>query len=179
MRKDVNVVVVRAVWPDDFIIFNIWLFTTMKICPLALQICQNKLKILPNTKWTLSKWPKCFNILPKWWNFAKSGHTLWGWKKERKKGGAKTSCFQNFQSRISCIRWSSFLIINFSKDILILPILKSQRHDQFIWIIVYFANWWVCIITSWFRLWFYKCHSHPSGCYGVTNTYGQSNVRLC
>ena len=57
----------------------------MKICPIALQICQNKLKILPNTKWTLSKWPKCFNILPKWRNFAKSGHTLWGWKKERKK----------------------------------------------------------------------------------------------
>ena len=47
----------------------------MKICPIALQICQNKLKILPNTKWTLSKWPKCFNIVPKWRNCAKSCHT--------------------------------------------------------------------------------------------------------
>ena len=52
----------------------------MKICPIALQICQNKLKILPNTKWTLSKWPKCFNIVPKWRNFAKSVHTAKGAK---------------------------------------------------------------------------------------------------
>ena len=50
--------------------FNIWLFTTMKICPIAQQICQIKLKIFPNTKRTLSKWPKCFNIMPQWRNFA-------------------------------------------------------------------------------------------------------------
>ena len=53
-------------WLDYF--FNIWLFTTLKICPIALQICQNKLIILPNTKLTLSKWPK-------WQNFTKSDHT--------------------------------------------------------------------------------------------------------
>ena len=31
-------------------LFNIWLFTPMKICPIAFRICQNKLKILANTK---------------------------------------------------------------------------------------------------------------------------------
>ena len=53
----------------------------MKICPIALQICQNKLKILPKTKWTLSKWPKCFNIVAKRQSFTKSGHTICSWQK--------------------------------------------------------------------------------------------------
>ena len=48
---------------------------TIKICPIAKQIWQNKFKIWLNTKWTLSKWSKCFNVVPKWRNFAKSGHT--------------------------------------------------------------------------------------------------------
>ena len=39
---------------------------------MACEICQSKLKILPDTKWTHSKWPKFFNYVP---NFAKSGHT--------------------------------------------------------------------------------------------------------
>ena len=30
---------------------------------------------MANTKWTLSKWPGCFNSVPKWQNFAQSGHT--------------------------------------------------------------------------------------------------------
>ena len=56
-------------------LFNIFNFSTMKICPIAYKMCQNLLKIMPNTKWTLSKWPKLFNGVPKWWNFAKYGLT--------------------------------------------------------------------------------------------------------
>ena len=54
-------------WSDY--LFYIWLFAPMKIY-------QNKLKNLANIKWTLSKLPKCFNIVPKWQNFAESCHTV-------------------------------------------------------------------------------------------------------
>ena len=58
-----------AVWPDGYmILFNIWPITTTKICQITYIIYKSKLKIMPNTIWTLSKWPK-------WWHFAKSGHT--------------------------------------------------------------------------------------------------------
>ena len=30
---------------------------------------------MANTKLTLSKWPECFNSVPKWRDFAQSGHT--------------------------------------------------------------------------------------------------------
>ena len=40
-------------------LFNIWAFTTMKICP---NNCQIKLKMFRKT---LSKWPKLFNVVPK------------------------------------------------------------------------------------------------------------------
>ena len=45
--------------------------TTTKIWQITCLIYQS-IKILPNTKWTLSKWQKCLNIMPKCWNFAKS-----------------------------------------------------------------------------------------------------------
>ena len=35
----------------------------------------NSIQIWPNTKFTLEKLPRTFNILPKWRNFAKSGHS--------------------------------------------------------------------------------------------------------
>ena len=50
-------------------------FAALKNCPNAYKICQNKFKMFPNTKWTLSKWPKFLNGVPTWRNFAKSGHT--------------------------------------------------------------------------------------------------------
>ena len=66
----------RSVQPDcSIIFFNICAFTKLKNCAEAYKICQSKFQIFPNTKWTLSKWPKFFNIMPKWRNFAKSGHT--------------------------------------------------------------------------------------------------------
>ena len=39
-------------------------------------VCQSRLTIWPNTKWTLQRLPNGFKILAKWWNFAKSGHTV-------------------------------------------------------------------------------------------------------
>ena len=36
-------------------------------------------QILLITEWTLKRLPKKFQILPKWWNFAKSGHTGIEW----------------------------------------------------------------------------------------------------
>ena len=54
--------------------FNIWRFPSMKICLKVYKICQSRFKILPNGKLTLEKLPKTLKILPKWRNFAKSGH---------------------------------------------------------------------------------------------------------
>ena len=56
-------------------IFNILPFSILRICLIAFEISQSKLKTLANTDWTLSKWPKLFNVAVKWRNFAKSGHT--------------------------------------------------------------------------------------------------------
>ena len=42
----------------DKLFVQFWSFSAMKICPIAFKINQSKFKILPNTKWTLSKWPK-------------------------------------------------------------------------------------------------------------------------
>ena len=47
----------------------------MKISPVMSQICQSQLSILPNKKWTVKNSPKTGKLLPKWRNFAKSGHT--------------------------------------------------------------------------------------------------------
>ena len=52
-----------------------WPFKVMKICPTTYEIFQKNLKKLPNTKWTLPKWPNVFNAVPKLRNFAKYGHT--------------------------------------------------------------------------------------------------------
>ena len=43
--------------------------------PKIFKIYQSMYKIMPNTKWTLSKWPKLFNYMPKWRNFTKFDHT--------------------------------------------------------------------------------------------------------
>ena len=51
-----------ARWLDYF--FNIWQFTTMIMCPKYIKFTKFLFKILPNTKWTLSEWPKLFNIMP-------------------------------------------------------------------------------------------------------------------
>ena len=40
------------------------------------QICQNRFSILPNKKKTAKNLPKTCKLLPKWRNFAKSGHTV-------------------------------------------------------------------------------------------------------
>ena len=61
-------------WLDNF--FNIWPLETMKSCPKASFNCQSKFKVLPNTKYTLSKLSMAFKILPKWRNIAKSGHNV-------------------------------------------------------------------------------------------------------
>ena len=55
--------------------FSIWTFTSMKICPKVYKFFQSRFNILPISKWTLEKLPKTLKILPKWRNFAKSGHT--------------------------------------------------------------------------------------------------------
>ena len=55
--------------------FNIWPFATMKTSPIMSQICQSRLSILPNRKWTVKNLPKICKVLPIWWKFAKSGHT--------------------------------------------------------------------------------------------------------
>ena len=51
--------------------FNIWPFGTLKISPTVSQICQST----TNDKYTVKFLPKTCKLLPKWWNFAKFGHT--------------------------------------------------------------------------------------------------------
>ena len=57
------------------LLFNILPFSAMIIWQIAYKNGQSMVKILPNAIWTLSKWPKFFNFVVKWQNFAKSGHT--------------------------------------------------------------------------------------------------------
>ena len=48
----------------------------MKIRQIVSKFCQSRFKILPNTKQTIKILPKSCYVLPKWQNFAKSGHTV-------------------------------------------------------------------------------------------------------
>ena len=50
-------------------------FTSLRICPMTYKICQSGSQRMPNTSYTVKKLPISCKILPKWWNFAKSGHT--------------------------------------------------------------------------------------------------------
>ena len=43
--------------------------------PHSKTFSNSRIKILPIPKWTLKNTPKTFKIVPKWRNFAKSGHT--------------------------------------------------------------------------------------------------------
>ena len=56
--------------------FNIWSFGTLNFCQKPFKNCQSKLKILPNSKLTFSKWPKFYKITSKWRNFTNSGHLI-------------------------------------------------------------------------------------------------------
>ena len=55
--------------------FKIWPFATMKISPIMPQICQSRLTVLPSKILSIKNLPKTRKLLPKWQNFAKSGHT--------------------------------------------------------------------------------------------------------
>ena len=46
--------------------FKIWPFATKKTSPIMSQICQSRVSILPNKKWTVKKLPKTCKFLPKW-----------------------------------------------------------------------------------------------------------------
>ena len=61
-------------WINYF--FNIWSFRRLKICPMAWNICHGRFQMFPSTKLTPKMLPKTCAILPKGWNFAKSGHTV-------------------------------------------------------------------------------------------------------
>lgn len=79
----------KLVWLDGWIVCSIFcqlkqlqfvqydIKSTKIICPISYKINRSNLIFLSNTKWTLTKWPKCMSILPKWWNVDKSGHTAW------------------------------------------------------------------------------------------------------
>ena len=75
--RDLQLHGTRPVWPDDQIVFSIFghLFTAINICPKAYKLCQSELKTLPKTEKTLNILPNVFKYLPKFWIFAKKGHT--------------------------------------------------------------------------------------------------------
>ena len=62
-------------WPDGEIIFHIFCHFIQWKCPMATQNSQSRLKNWPNTKLKLEFFSNTYWISPKWWNFAKSGHT--------------------------------------------------------------------------------------------------------
>ena len=45
--------------------------------PVMSKVCQSRLSILPNRKWTVKILPKICKVLPNWRNFAQSSHTAW------------------------------------------------------------------------------------------------------
>ena len=62
-----------SVWPNGKIISSI--FGHLKR-PMVWNIYHGRFKMFPSTKLTLKMLPKALTILPKRWNFAKSGHTV-------------------------------------------------------------------------------------------------------
>ena len=77
----------QPVWPNVLLFFNLWPFTSLKICPspvitmvkVGTKVCQ-----IPNQNHTKNV-PKDVKSLPKWQNIVKSGHTghsPWERKKE-------------------------------------------------------------------------------------------------
>ena len=58
-----------------FKVFIICPFTTMRNCPIVDKIYRSQYQYLPNIEYTLKKLPKTFQLMPKWRNFAKFGHT--------------------------------------------------------------------------------------------------------
>ena len=55
--------------------FNIGPLTSTKNCLMANKICQSRSKNFAELQINPQKLPKTLKILPKWRNFAKSGHT--------------------------------------------------------------------------------------------------------
>ena len=96
-------------------LFNFRPFKAMKIGPIEYKINQSKLKIFPNTTWTLSKWPKIFNTMTEWSNFAKSGHTFYDDNLSSKKAlttsmeNCRTWNTLNFAFRKLLHTWCEFL----------------------------------------------------------------------
>ena len=68
---------IRRVQCDQMIrlFFNNWPYAAMKISLIMSQICQSRLSILPNKKWTVKNLPKTCKLFPKWRHFTTSGHT--------------------------------------------------------------------------------------------------------
>ena len=86
-------------------LFNFWSFSVITICTITFKIKQSKFKILPNTKWTLSKWPK-------WWNFSKSGYTDLDhfWLFPSSGSGTFRSYDWNVSKRATIVPWPQFLM---------------------------------------------------------------------
>ena len=64
------------------LLFNVWPFTSMKTCPMACKFCQSRSPIFSQIgNKPTKKLPKTLKTLPKWQNFAESGHT--GFEQQR------------------------------------------------------------------------------------------------
>ena len=67
-------VAMETVWPDGQIDYSIFgHLQQWKFNQKAFKLSQSGFTTLPNTKYL----PKISQFLLKWWNFAKSGHTVW------------------------------------------------------------------------------------------------------
>ena len=66
----------------------------------SFKCCQSRFKTMPKIKFTLKNCQKTFDILPKWRNFSKSGHT----------GGNRSSCQTNIDITMHVKGWWSILL---------------------------------------------------------------------
>ena len=78
------------------------------------------------------KWPKCFNIVPKWQIFAKSGHTVFELNRERKGDKRHASgifcdlCTQSTKNILQFIATGCHSFTNFNEPLIFSTIYLSN-----------------------------------------------------
>ena len=108
------------------IFYNIWPLAIMIISPIMSQICQSRLSILPNRKQTVKNLPRTCKLLPKWRNFAKSGHTAWGCDTVSRQTLVRTPYITYLYLSLLC-NWAQLIQFNIRQQIVISYICSLER----------------------------------------------------
>ena len=88
------------------LLLNLRPFTTMKICPIAYKISKAGTNVYQLLKNYTENCPKTFKIMPKGWNFAKTGHTDWYLGRHRWKQSCSLYRPISLNTNVFCKKWA-------------------------------------------------------------------------